>query len=85
MCQLYKDDRTRETEELRVATTPGTMVIFNGDKLWHSVTPLGANEDRIVLTLQYVTDQRMGTIQRMVSDVKDAVAYFGLRSLFRRR
>jgi len=85
VCQLYKNDRTRETEELRVATTPGTIVIFNGDKLWHSVTPLGAGEERVVLTLQYVTDQRMGAVQRIVSDVKDAVAYFGIKSLFRSR
>ncbi len=85
ICQLYKNDPSRETEELRVATTPGSMVLFNGDKLWHSVSPLGAGEDRVVLTLQYVTDQRMGTLQRIVSDVKDAVAYFGVKSLFRSR
>lgn len=85
VCQLYKNDPARETKELSVETTPGTVVIFNGDKLWHCVTPLGANEERVVLTMQYVTDQRMGPLQRVVSDVKDAVAYFGVRSLFRRR
>jgi hypothetical protein len=85
VCQLYKNDPSRETEELRVATTPGSMVLFNGDKLWHSVSPLAAGEDRVVLTLQYVTDRRMGRVQRIVSDVKDAVAYFGVKSLFRSR
>ena len=85
ICQLYKDDPSRETEERRVATTPGSMVLFNGDKLWHSVSPSAAGEDRVVLTLQYVTDQRMGALQRIVSDVKDAVAYFGVKSLFRSR
>jgi hypothetical protein len=85
VCQLYRDDPARATEELRVATTPGTMVLFNGDKLWHCVTPLGADEERVVLTMQYVTDTRMGVLQRVVSDVKDAVAYFGIRSLIRRR
>ena len=85
VCQLYKDDPSRETEELRIATNPGTLVVFNGDKLWHCVTPLGANEERLVLTFEYVTDQRMGLLHRLVSDVKDAVAYFGWRSLFRRR
>ncbi len=84
VCQLYKDDPSRETEELRIATNPGTLVVFNGDKLWHCVTPLGENEDRVVLTFEYVTDQRMGLLHRLVSDVKDAVAYFGWRSLFRR-
>jgi hypothetical protein len=85
VCQLYKADGARATEERRVATTPGTLVLFNGDKLWHCVTPLGAGEERVVLTLQYVTDQRMGRIQRLVSDVKDAVAYFGVGAVFRRR
>jgi hypothetical protein len=84
-CQLYKDDPSRKTEELRIATNPGALVVFNGDKLWHCVTPLGENEERVVLTFEYVTDQRMGLLHRLVSDVKDAVAYFGWRSLFRRR
>ena len=85
VCQLYKDDPSRETEELRIATNPGMLVVFNGDKLWHCVTPLGENEERVVLTFEYVTDQRMGLLHRLVSDVKDAVAYFGWRSLFQRR
>jgi hypothetical protein len=85
VCQLYKDDPSRETEELRVATTPGTMVLFDGDKLWHAVSPIAAGEDRVVLTLQYVTDQRMAILPRIVSDVKDAVAYFGIKSLFSSR
>ncbi len=84
VCQLYKGDSARATEEVRVTTDPGKLVLFNGDKLWHCVTPLGAGEERVVLTLQYVTDQRMGRLQRLVSDVKDAVAYFGFRALFRR-
>ena len=85
VCQLYKNDPARETQELRVATNPGTMVFFNGDKLYHSVTPLGAGEERIVLTMQYVTNQAMGPMKRFVSNMKDAVAYFGFRSLFRTR
>jgi hypothetical protein len=85
VCQLYKGDPTRETQELSVATNPGTMVFFNGDKLYHSVTPLGAGEERIVLTLQYVTNQAMGPLKRFISNMKDAVAYFGFRSLIRKR
>ena len=85
VCQLYKTDSTRETQELSVATNPGTMVFFNGDKLYHSVTPLGAGEERIVLTMQYVTNQAMGPLKRFVSNMKDAVAYFGFRSLIRTR
>ena len=66
-----------------MATNPGTMVFFNGDKLYHAVTPLGPGEERIVLTMQYVTNQSMGPFKRLFSNMKDAVAYFGLRSLIR--
>lgn len=83
VCQLYHRDANRDTVELRVKTTPGTLVVFNGDNLYHCVTPSGDNEDRVVLSLEYVTDRSMGRVQRLVSNVKDAVAYFGIRSLLR--
>jgi hypothetical protein len=85
VCQFYKSDPARETQELSIATNPGSMVFFNGDKLYHSVTPLGAGEERIVLTMQYVTNQAMGPLKRFISNMKDAVAYFGFRSLIRTR
>src|SRR6185503_8906678 len=70
VCELYKDDPTRAMLELQLATEPGTVVIFNGDKLWHSVTPLGEGEERVVLTLEYVTNQSMGPVQRLYSNLK---------------
>jgi hypothetical protein len=60
------------------------MVIFNGDKLWHAVTPLGADEERIALTMEYVTNPDMGTFKRLYSNLKDSFAYFGLRAVFKR-
>jgi len=83
VCEVFKDDPTRATETRSVHTVPGTLVMFNGDKLWHAVTPSAAGEDRVVLSMEYVTDQRMSQLNRIVSNVKDAVAYFGIRSLFR--
>ncbi len=61
----------------------GTMVVFNGDKLWHAVTPLGEGERRVILTLQYVTDQQMGPVKKLFSNMKDAFAYFGPAALIR--
>jgi hypothetical protein len=63
---------------------PGTVVLFNGDKLWHAVTPLGKGEERIILTLQYVTNQQIGPVKKLFSNVKDAFAYFGPAALLRR-
>ncbi|WP_217426253.1 alpha-ketoglutarate-dependent dioxygenase AlkB [Pandoraea terrigena] len=66
-----------------VAYPPGALVFFDGDKLHHRITPLGDNEERISLTFEYVTDPRMGAGQRFISNMKDAVAYFGFRQVFR--
>lgn len=84
-CQLYRDDATRETRDLRVSTEPGSVIFFNGDKLYHAVTPLGEGEERVVLTLEYVTNPEMGTLKRFVSNMKDAIAYFGPGVLLRRK
>lgn len=66
-----------------VAYPPGALVFFDGDKLHHRITPLGDNEERISLTFEYVTDPRMGAWQRFISNMKDAIAYFGFRQVFR--
>ena len=39
VCQLHKNDPTRAPVELQLATHPGTLILFNGDTLWHAVTP----------------------------------------------
>jgi hypothetical protein len=83
-CQLYRGDPTRTPVDLDVATEPGTVIVFNGDKLWHAVTPLGAGEERVTLTMEYVTTQAMSPFKRFVSDMKDAISYFGFREVFRR-
>jgi ectoine hydroxylase-related dioxygenase (phytanoyl-CoA dioxygenase family) len=84
VCHLYRDDPTRETREVQLAYGPGSLVIFNGDKLWHAVTPLARGEERVVLTMEYVTNPEMGTVKRFVSNMKDAIAYFGPGALVRR-
>jgi hypothetical protein len=68
-----------------VQIPPGGLVFFDGDKLRHRITPLGENEKRVSLTFEYVTDQSMHPWWRLVSNLKDAVAYFGLRQVFRSR
>jgi len=82
VCQLYKNVPGRTVEERALTTYPGTVIFFNGDKLWHSITPLGENEERVSLTLEYVTDPSMSPLKRFVSNMKDAIAYFGFRRVF---
>jgi hypothetical protein len=83
VCQLFKDDpRRRPLVEFQLATHPGTLVAFNGDKLWHAITPLGENEERVSLTLEYVTDPSMSPLKRLYSNLKDSFAYFGIKTVF---
>jgi hypothetical protein len=88
-CRLDYELHTREARAQVVSGAvqipPGGIVFFDGDKLRHRVTPLGENEKRVSLTFEYVTDQRMHPGWRLISNMKDAVAYFGLRQVFRRR
>lgn len=84
-CQLYRDDPRRATQTVSIALKPGMLVVFNGDRLYHRVTPLGAHERRVALTLEYLTSTRMNPLRRFVSNVKDAIAYFGFKQVFKVR
>ncbi len=87
-CRLDYELHTRDAqvpdEPGSVQTTPGGLVFFDGDKLRHRITPLGANEMRVSLTFEYVTDPGMRPWLRFISNMKDAIAYFGFRQVFRK-
>lgn len=88
-CRLDYELHTRENGVPvvpgSVQIAPGGLVFFDGDKLRHRITPLGEKEKRVSLTFEYVTDQSMHPWWRLISNLKDAVAYFGLRQVFRSR
>jgi hypothetical protein len=63
---------------------PGGLVFFDGDALRHRITPLRQGERRVSLTFEYVTDPRMRSWWRLISNMKDSIAYFGFRQVFRR-
>ena len=48
-------------------------------------TEVKSDEQRVSLTFEYVTSQSMHPWWRLISNLKDAVAYFGLRQVFRGR
>ncbi|MCD6050629.1 MAG: putative 2-oxoglutarate-Fe(II) oxygenase superfamily, partial [Verrucomicrobia bacterium] len=82
LCHLHTRNKGHEVEKLELQVKPGTLVIFNGDKVWHSVTPIKANEQRFIISMQYVTNGDMNPIMRFVSNMKDAIAYFGFKGVF---
>jgi alkylated DNA repair dioxygenase AlkB len=88
-CRLDYELHTRERGvaavpgSVRIA--PGGLVFFDGDKLRHRISPLGEGEIRVSLTLEYVTNPKMHFGWRVISNMKDAFAYFGFRQVFQRR
>ena len=62
---------------------PGALVLFDGDRLWHRVTPMAEGDtERVVLAMEFVSDPSMSPLWRLISNVKDGVAYFGMREVF---
>jgi len=87
-CLLEYELHTREkgvaTRRGALQIPPGGLVFFDGDALRHRITPLRAGERRVSLTFEYVTNPAMSPWWRLISNLKDAFAYFGFRQVFRR-
>jgi hypothetical protein len=87
-CRLDYELHTREKGagvvpgSIKIA--PGALVVFDGDCLRHRITPAAEGEIRVSLTFEYVTDPRMNPWWRLISNMKDAFAYFGFRQVFHR-
>jgi hypothetical protein len=82
-CELFSRDRDKEKVECAFTLEPGTMVVFDGDRLWHRATPMAEGDrERVLLTMELVTDPSMSLLRRLISNVKDASAYFGFREVF---
>lgn len=64
-----------------IATPPNTLVVFEGAKVRHKVTPLNDGERRMVLSMTFCTDNRHSVIQECMRRVKDT-AFFGPRALW---
>jgi hypothetical protein len=62
----------------------GGLVFFDGDALRHRISALGEGEMRVSLTFEYLTDPRIRSWWRLISNMKDAFAYFGFRQVFQR-
>lgn len=67
--------------DMEVATPPNRLILFEGAKVRHKVTPIGEGERRAVWSMTYCTDPRNSAFQGVARRVKDT-AFFGLRSLW---
>ena len=66
---------------VEVTTQPNRLIVFEGAKVRHKVTPISEGERRAVWSMTYCTDPRNSAFQGMARRVKDT-AFFGLRSLW---
>lgn len=67
--------------EIDVPTPANTLVLFEGAKVRHKVTPLLDGERRIILSMTYCADPRARWWQGASRRIKDT-AFFGLRALW---
>ncbi len=70
-----------EGQETDIATPPNTLIVFEGAKVHHKVTPILEGERRLVISMTYCTDPRANAVQGAVRRIKD-VAFFGPRALW---
>jgi hypothetical protein len=68
-------------QEIAVRMAPNTGVAFEGALVRHRVTPILADERRLVLSMTYCTDQRCYWWQGMSRRLKDT-AFYGIRALW---
>lgn len=73
---VKKDD----LEEI-VPTPPNTLVLFEGARTIHKVTPLEPNELRILLSMTFSTTSRASAPKAVARRFKDT-AFFGVRALW---
>jgi hypothetical protein len=76
--RLLAKQRRRDVE---IATPPNRMIVFEGAKVRHKVTPISEGERRTVWSMTYCVDPRNSAVQGVARRVKDT-AFFGLRSLW---
>jgi len=67
--------------EIDIETAPNTLVLFEGARVVHKVTPIVAGERRVLLSMTYCSDPRATIAQAVARRVKD-VAFFGPRALW---
>jgi hypothetical protein len=68
-------------EERSISTPPNSLVLFEGARVLHKVTPITDGERRVVLSMTYTTDPSNSVLQGVVRRIKD-VAFFGIRALW---
>jgi hypothetical protein len=67
--------------ERMIPTPPNAMIVFEGAKVRHKVTPIAEGEKRVIWSMTYCADPRNSAFQGVARRVKDT-AFFGFRALW---
>ncbi len=67
--------------ETEISTPPNRLILFEGARVLHKVTPIAEGERRVIWSMTYCTDCRNSPLQGLARRVKDT-AFFGLRALW---
>jgi hypothetical protein len=68
-------------QDVKLATPPNTLVVFEGAKVLHKASPIEPGERRVVISMTFCTDPRATVAQAIARRVKDT-AFFGVRALW---
>ena len=68
--------------DITVPTPPNTLVLFEGEKIFHRTTQLKEGERRVLLSMTYSTDPTYSFAKNALRRVKDA-SFFGLKALWK--
>jgi hypothetical protein len=67
--------------DTEIATPPNTLVLFEGARVRHKVTPTIEGERRVLISMTYCADPRESLSSAVARRIKDT-AFFGLRALW---
>lgn len=68
-------------DEHVIETPPNRMIIFEGARVIHKVSPIAEGERRVLLSTSYCCDPRNSRLQGVGRRIKDT-AFFGIRALW---
>ncbi len=68
-------------QAMPIETPPNALIVFEGSKLLHKVTPIGDGEQRIVLSMTFTENPANAWYQGIARRAKD-MAFFGIRALW---
>jgi hypothetical protein len=71
----------KNRREIEIPTPANTLVLFEGARTLHKVTPICEGEHRVMLSMTYCTDPRNSVLQETARKIKDT-AFFGARALW---